>query len=563
MLWGEMPAANRTAATGRCAAVRFVLTVVLAVGLGLTAGLFVGPAVAGESVLPRWKPSPIFGTKVPRPLLRPAALNKIAREFSGLRVLSAADAVRYERIFALQKVGDWRAADREIAGVENLVLMGHALYQRYMHPNAYRSKYEELRDWLADYRDHPGAGRVYRLALKRRPNGAEKPVPPTPVVDERQTSSATAPSRPSKSARRHAIADWKKGLGAWRQGDYRTALTRFAALAENQRVTDWTAAAGGFWAARAALASGAHQYVTDYLALAAAHPSTFYGLLASRLLGRTIEASWRAAPTDPAEAGRLKGLPSIRRAIALTEARQHQLADRELRLTIGGDTELAEHALLAAERLGLAATAIRLSRLTADANPSLAQLAAFPLPHWQPEGGFALDRALLYAFMRQESEFYARAKSPRGARGLMQLMPRTASYVGSDRSLNRHNRDKLFEPALNLALGQKYLQHLLVDPTVGGDLMLLAVAYNGGPGNLRKWRAKIDDGGDPLLFIETIPSRETRNFVERVLANFWIYRMRLGQATPSLDLVAGGSWSPYVSFDDGEPAAVPVRLAIE
>ena len=93
--------------------------------------------------------------------------------------------------------------------------------------------------------------------------------------------------------------------------------------------------------------------------------------------------------------------------------------------------------------------------------------------------------------------------------------------------------------------------------------MLLAVAYNGGPGNLRKWRAKIDDGGDPLLFIETIPSRETRNFVERVLANFWIYRMRLGQATPSLDLVAGGSWSPYVSFDDGEPAAVPVRLAIE
>ena len=131
----------------------------------------------------------------------------------------------------------------------------------------------------------------------------------------------------------------------------------------------------------------------------------------------------------------------------------------------------------------------------------------------------------------------------------MQLMPRTASHVAADRSLRRRNADKLYDPAFNLDLGQRYVTELLGDRVVRGDLFKLAVAYNAGPGNLRKWLRAIDHRNDPLLFIESIPSRETRIFVERVLANLWIYRERLSQDTPSLDAVATGHAPIYLSLD--------------
>ena len=563
MLWGEVPAAARSATAGK-ATVAWLRTVVLAAGLALAMPVLAGGKLAAEVAPPQWKPAaPADNT--PRPGWRPAALVQVVPEFTGLRVLSDDDANRYRRIFDLQKKGDWPAADREIAWLDNRVLMGHVRYQRYMHPRAYRSRYDELRDWLEDHGDHPGARRVYRLALKRKPAAAAAPPRPQRVAVVSPGAGEAAPRRSRKAARQAAV-DWSKGLGAWRRGDYGQALRRFAAVADNRHATVWTAAGGGFWAARAALASGAHAEVMRYLASAAAHPLTFYGLVAARLLGHAIEAGWAEPPLNEGTAQRLKAIPALRRAIALAEAEQHRLADREFgAVAAGAEPALVEDLLVAAGRLNLAPTSIRLSKLAPFADAPLARLAAFPLPHWRPEGGFELDRALIYAVIRQESEFRTRAKSPAGARGLMQLMPRTASYVARDRSLRRDRRDRLYEPALNMALGQKYLQRLSGDPDVGGDLIRLAVAYNGGPGNLRKWLRQVDHGGDALLFIETIPAPETRNFVERVLANLWIYRMRLGQETPSLDQVAVGAWPRYVALDEASAATVPVpvRLTLE
>ena len=114
----------------------------------------------------------------------------------------------------------------------------------------------------------------------------------------------------------------------------------------------------------------------------------------------------------------------------------------------------------------------------------------YPVPKWKPAGGFRVDRAVMYAFMRQESAFKVRAKSRAGARGLMQLMPATASYI-SKRRFRGRARNKLFDPALNLALGQKYLRYLIRHKNVQGDMFLLAAAYNGGPGNLGKWRRRV------------------------------------------------------------------------
>ena len=92
------------------------------------------------------------------------------------------------------------------------------------------------------------------------------------------------------------------------------------------------------------------------------------------------------------------------------------------------------------------------------------------------------------------------------------------------------------------------LKRLLADPMVEGDLFMMAIAYNAGPGTLAKWRAA-DTTDDALLFIESLPNQETRSFVERVMANIWIYQQRLGQSTPTLDMVASGVWPRYQGQD--------------
>ncbi|MEQ9449317.1 MAG: lytic transglycosylase domain-containing protein, partial [Rhodospirillaceae bacterium] len=179
--------------------------------------------------------------------------------------------------------------------------------------------------------------------------------------------------------------------------------------------------------------------------------------------------------------------------------------------------------------------------------------ALYPLPAWELENGYSVDRALVFAFIRQESRFNTNAKSPAGARGLMQLMPRTASFVAKDNSLRGGRLNELYNPQLNLDLGQRYLELLMGDDLVRGNLFMLAAAYNGGPGNLNKWLRRMNYPEDPLLFIESIPSRETRLFIERVLSNFWLYRLRLGQEVPSLDAVAAGRWPYYFALDGANP----------
>ncbi len=134
----------------------------------------------------------------------------------------------------------------------------------------------------------------------------------------------------------------------------------------------------------------------------------------------------------------------------------------------------------------------------------------------------------------------------------MQIMPRTARFMTKSRRFRGRARYELYEPELNISLGQKYLAHLVGDEAILGNLILLTAAYNGGPGNLAKWWRRVPHNRDPLLFIESIPSRETRVFIERVIANLWIYRKRLDQPAPSLDAVAAGEWPVYVPLDGAD-----------
>ncbi len=543
-------------------------------------------------------------------------------------MLGPADVERYRGIFALQKDGKWRQADRLIKDLDERLLMGHVLFQRYMHPTKYRSRYNELAGWMKHYADHPSARRVYRLALRRKPRAARAPRRPVgrevsgigeaetadrayvsarkrsrtrrakvarlkrhirqhlrrgqmtgatkhlktrelkrffDSVEYDQVRTAIARSNfqrgnhrqafelASAAARRsrsHVVeADWYAGLSAWRLGRLAEAGEHFGHLARSA-ASDRLAAAGAFWAARAHLKARQPERVNPVLAIGASRPHTFYGQLAVRLLGNPSGFAWQSPALAEKELRRLLEAAPARRAVALAQVGQTYLAERELRrVNTRGEVDL-QHALLAlAHRLGTPAAELKLARAILDGGGPPIDSALYPLPAWKPSEGFSVDRALVFAFVRQESAFNARAKSFRGARGLMQLMPRTASFVARDRSLRHRNRRKLFAPDFNLELGQMYIKHLMATDGVERNLVMVAAAYNGGPGNLRKWSRRIKQKEDALLFIESLPSRETRSFVKRVLANFWIYRERLGQDSPSLDQMAAGLWPYYLSLD--------------
>ena len=113
-----------------------------------------------------------------------------------------ADAVLYKNIFSLQENGKWGRADRLINDLEDTTLMGHVLFQRYMHPTAYRARWTELRDWLKNYADLPGAWRVYKLAQKRKPRGVSMPKSPPSRVYANQRASAAPTLFLTRTARR-------------------------------------------------------------------------------------------------------------------------------------------------------------------------------------------------------------------------------------------------------------------------------------------------------------------------------------------------------------------------
>ncbi len=347
-------------------------------------------------------------------------------------------------------------------------------------------------------------------------------------------------------------ANWTAGLASWRLGNRVDAARYFEAASTVKGASGWITSAAAFWAARAHLISGHPQLVNPLLGRAAAYPRTFYGLLARNMLGIANKFDWQIPPTQHATYANLLASPTGRRALALTQVGEQRRAERDLRGLAGrSGPELARDILGLAGTANMPALAVRLNGMLYPGGGGF-DGAAYPLGNWQPTGGYRVDKALVFALIRQESGFNPKAKSWAGARGLMQLMPRTASFVARDRRFHRGRatRNTLFDPAVNLNLGQKYIEILLKDGKIKGDLFLLAAAWNGGPGNLNKWRRNTDSLNDPLFFIESLPSQETRIFIERVLANLWIYRDRLGQPAPSLDAIAAGKWPVYVALDN-------------
>ena len=559
-----------------------------------------------------------------------------------LEPLSASDVETYQNIFYEQNRGRWKKADREIKKIDNQILMGHIWYQRYMHATAYTSKVSELKNWMKNYGDLPGAQRIYDLA-KRKNGGktgglmqplsgasysfpADKPTPPSKAEIEAAIAAKSKPTAPTETQlrkrqerrdvaeltrvinrylRQHNAAraekrlwafserglltaveidkhlsrianeyyltnhddkafalgglasrsrkyisqpDWIAGLSAWRLGDCNVSAQHFEHVASSAVAGDWTAAAGAYWAARAYLNCRQPDQVSRLLKKAASFKRTFYGLLAARQLGIDVELNWSAPEFTDSHYRELRGISGVHRAIALAQVGENTLADQEL-ITAWSRTRDSQHYSLLglASQLGLAATQLKIGKVEEQKRIKALDSTLYPVPYITPEGGYTIDKALLFAIIRQESEFNSWAKSNVGARGLMQLMMGAAGDMSQNRSLRRI---KLDDPRFNMSLGQKYVKTLLSKTWADGNLFKTLTAYNAGPGNMRKWVRKTNFQDDPLLFIESIPSRQTRIYIEHVLSNMWIYRMRMGQDIPSLESIASGDWPIYNAMDE-------------
>jgi len=131
---------------------------------------------------------------------------------------------------------------------------------------------------------------------------------------------------------------------------------------------------------------------------------------------------------------------------------------------------------------------------------------------------FGVDPALVASVIHAESRFRPRAVSPRGARGLMQVMPETGAWLAHRLHLDEFTLEDLFDPITNITLGTFYLSELAHE--FGGDWVLTLAAYNGGRQNVKRWL-----GGKKTISIEDIPFPETRNYVRRVLQTYRLYRL--------------------------------------
>jgi soluble lytic murein transglycosylase len=298
-----------------------------------------------------------------------------------------------------------------------------------------------------------------------------------------------------------------------------------------------------YWLGRAAEAGGPGK-AADFYAKAGALPSTFYGQLANERVGRrTLNVTYPSPTTEDRQ--RFQSREAVMAISRLEAAGNGWRADSLYRALAQQLQSPGEIAILAAraEKSGNHQLSLQVGKIAYGRGIDVAAL-AFPIGVIPDNANIAgSGKALAYAIARQESAFNPQAVSAANARGLLQLLPKTAKAVASRHGI-AYSKDRLTDDAgYNATLGAHYLGEQI--DTFGGSYILTFVAYNAGPNKVPEW---IDRYGDPrgksidevVDWIERIPFPETRNYVQRVMENYQVYKARLGQKTDiEQDLIHG------------------------
>jgi soluble lytic murein transglycosylase len=332
------------------------------------------------------------------------------------------------------------------------------------------------------------------------------------------------------SARHHAEAEFLAGWIALRfLNDRKVALRHFETLYAAVRYPISRSRAA-YWAGRAYDAMGNRDKAAEWYEQAAAHDTTYYGQLAVERLDEGFARKRKAGSPQPS--GEDLAVFNREEMVAVVH-RLHELKQQDLLRPFlvhiarkGGTPEQRVLAGRLAVAVGRPDLGVIIAREAYRAGVPLLEL-GFPLIR-MPDGD--PERALLLAVARQESNFETAAESWAGARGLMQLMPATARAMAKE-TKTRYSKSRLVkDPDYNLQLGRAYLGRMI--DRYNGSYVLAIASYNAGPAAVGRW---VRGNGDPrkedvdlIDWIEMIPYRETRNYVQRVLENLQVYRSRLG-----------------------------------
>lgn len=283
---------------------------------------------------------------------------------------------------------------------------------------------------------------------------------------------------------------------------------------------------GAYWTGRAAEFLGRDDIAEEWYLRAGAYPTTYYGQLA---IARLKEGAIPQLPQDPVptqedrETFEANELTQAVKLLLLTDEKIYQ---RHFARALAASSGFGSIRHLTAEmtsRLARPDIGVWVSRRAAAEKITLLKH-GYPTPLYDyPENP---EKALILAIARQESNFDPAARSPAGARGLMQLMPATARNVSRSLRLG-YTRSKLTsDPAYNLQIGSRYLNSLV--NRFEGSYILAAAAYNAGPSRAHRWIRQFGDpreqDTDAIDWIENIPFSETRNYVQRVMENLMVYR---------------------------------------
>ena len=310
-------------------------------------------------------------------------------------------------------------------------------------------------------------------------------------------------------------------------------------LAEFEAAADGplSRAKAGYWHGRSLEAVGDKAGAEASYMRGAKGYDTFYGLLARQRVapGKALLVVEPPAVPTPEQAARFNGLDAIK---AIVIAKKSGLGAEVMRALLGGmrdqfDTE-AETALLAhlTEALGDTQMALRIGKAAIARGMNLVYYAypIHPMPAYAPLRT-PPEPAFLLAIARQESEFNTSTFSGAGARGILQVMPVTAKHVCTDYKVKCDIGRLMTDPAYNTMMGSAYIADRMRE--FQGAYVLTLAGYNAGPGRARQWMRENGDPRDgkvdPLDWIHAIPFEETREYVQKVMANIQVYRARLGE----------------------------------
>lgn len=290
-------------------------------------------------------------------------------------------------------------------------------------------------------------------------------------------------------------------------------------------------AMAAYWLGRAATAARKKKLATGWYRLAASEIETFFGQVAQI----TLKAENYSVPKPPPIDAKRKAAFENRELVQAARLLQPLGLDYAIRPFIVrivataktiDDLRLAARLARDLDETGLSVRAARLALRRGAVDLDLA------FPRTELPEALPVDGALVFAVIRQESEFNTKARSGAGARGLMQLLPSTAKQLAKQNKLP-FDADKLNDdPTYNIQLGSALLERLL--KKYDGSIVLAVAAYNAGPSRVDRWIRTHGDprsrGVDVLDWIVRIPYGETRDYVQKVLTNYLIYRSLAGAA---------------------------------